>query len=572
MTSDKRGRGRGVGGVATIALLLVAMLYPARLLAQTQVARTVHNLTATGPGPVHETQPAGVCVFCHTPHNAKPTRGLWNRDLPAVSYRLYESSTLEAQLNQPTGSSRLCLSCHDGVTALGNLRVPPKGSQFVLGPLTGKAALGTDLSDDHPISFVYDSALALRRGELADPATLPRTARLDDSGQLQCTTCHDPHEDRHPKFLRMDNRFGAQCTACHQLRNWSGATHSTSGATWKGLGQNPWPEGAFPSVAENACVNCHRPHSAGHPQRLLAQAEERANCTVCHNGSVAQENIEQEFVKPSHHPIESSPWTHDKKEDAVSMPRHVTCVDCHNAHTAGSTTATAPMASGRLRGVVGATIGGGRVSEVNFEYEVCLKCHGMQEPLTPGITRRETTRNIRLKINSSNPSYHPVAAPGRNMTIAGLMPGYTASSLIYCTDCHNNDEWTSSGMRPRGPHGSRWEPILEQEYETEDPMSESPSTYALCYQCHNRTTVLYSGNFPHEKHVLEQGASCAVCHDPHGSQQNAHLINFMMLTKTGNAVVKPSSGGRLDFVSSAQPGHGSCYLTCHGVDHNPKDY
>ena len=91
--------------------------------AQTSIARTVHNLTPTGPGTVKGTQAAGLCVYCHTPHRANPTAGLWNRDTSGVTYQIYASRTLQATVNQPTNSSRLCLSCHDGILALGSIRV-----------------------------------------------------------------------------------------------------------------------------------------------------------------------------------------------------------------------------------------------------------------------------------------------------------------------------------------------------------------------------------------------------------------------------------------------------------------
>lgn len=559
------------------ALAAAAFLAPSPdARAQTEIALTVHNLTPSGPGTVRVSETAGLCVFCHTPHNANPTRSLWNRELPGVTYKLYESSTLQATLNQPTGDSRLCLSCHDGILALGNLRVPPKSGNFMLGPLTGSASLGTDLSDDHPISFVYDSALALRRGELADPSSLPQTVHLDNTGQVQCTACHDAHENRHPNFLRTDNRFGALCIACHQLKNWSDSSHAKSTATWKGTLTDPWPPGAFPTVAENACFNCHRSHSAGHPQRLLAQSAEPDNCTSCHNGAVADKNIAAEFLKPFHHPIEDNQWVHDPKEEPALMPQHVACEDCHNPHEATSTIAQAPAASGPLRGVRGVTIGGARIDEANNEYEVCLKCHGTREPTTPGDQRQDITRNIRLQIDPGNPSYHPLAATGKNTTIVGLMPGYTSSSIISCTDCHNNDEWTETGTAPRGPHGSRFEPILEREYETGDPVAESFSTYALCYKCHDRTSLLTDsfGKFPHYAHVVSQNTSCAVCHDAHGSRQNSALVNFMLRTRNGNTVVSPSATtGLLQFVPDlAQPGHGSCSLNCHGSEHNARTY
>ena len=559
---------RWVGCLALGAVLLSAAVARAR------IANTVHNLSAAGPGAIKAPGVGEICVFCHTPHSASTTRALWNRSLPPTTYNLYASSTLEATLSQPTGASRLCLSCHDGTTALGNLRVPPATGPVTLGPLTGRASLGTDLSDDHPVSFVYDSALALKQGQLADPPAIPKTLPLDSTRQLQCTSCHEAHDNRYRKFLRVDDRAGTLCTACHRQRNWTGSAHQTSPAIWRGTGTNPWPNSPYTTVVDNGCENCHRPHAAPRPPRLLSSAQERAVCLVCHNGAVAAKNIETEFLKSSAHPIGSTDWAHDPREAPSAMPRHVTCADCHNPHQAMSTPATPPAASGRLRGVRGVNISGTTVNEVIYEYEICLKCHGINDQTTTGIVRQDNTRNVRLEISPSNPSYHPVAAQGKNATIIGLEPGYTPSSIIYCTDCHNNDEWSPTGTRPRGPHGSRYEPILEREFQAGDPVTESFSTYALCYKCHNRSTLLFgSGRFPHRLHVIDQRASCTVCHDAHGSRQKIRLINFMLRAKAGNTVVTASGSGRLEFVPNlSQPGRGSCYLRCHGKDHNPESY
>jgi predicted CXXCH cytochrome family protein len=550
-------------------LLFTFYLLPS--LAQAAVADTVHNLSATGPGTIKAPSVAEICVFCHTPHSASTTRALWNRDLPPTTYNLYTSSTLEATLKQPTGASRLCLSCHDGTTALGNLRVPPATGPVTLGPLTGRASLGTDLSDDHPVSLVYDTALALKQGQLADPAALPKTTPLDSTQQLQCTACHEPHDNRYRKFLRVDDRAAALCTACHRQRNWTGSTHATSPATWRGTGANPWPNSPYTTVADNGCENCHRPHAAPRPPRLLANGQERAVCLVCHNGSVAAKNLDPEFLKFSSHPVSSADWTHDPREDPNTAARHVTCADCHNPHQVASISASPPTASGRLRGVKGVSISGGTVGEAVYEYEVCLKCHGIRDQTTTGIVRQDNIRNIRLKSNPSNPSYHPVPTVGKNTTIQGLEPGYTASSLIYCGDCHNNDEWTSTGTAPRGPHGSRYQPILEREYQSNDPSFESFQTYALCYKCHNRSTLLTTGRFPHSRHVVREQSSCAVCHDAHGSRQNIRLINFMLRDRTGKTVVSPNSKGIIQFQPTG-PGRGWCSLSCHGEDHNEKSY
>jgi predicted CXXCH cytochrome family protein len=556
---------------------LVAFLASATLLgvgtARAGIVDTVHNLSVSGPGAVRATGVSEVCVFCHTPHRATQTRALWNRDLPPTTYDLYRSSTLEATLNQPTGASRLCLSCHDGTTALGSLRVAPRTGPVTLGPLAGRASLGTDLSDDHPVSFVYDAALALKQGQLEDPSALPSTVRLDDTRQLQCTTCHDPHESRYRQFLRVDDRAGALCTGCHRQKNWTGSSHATSPATWTGSGTNPWPGSPYLTVGDNGCESCHRPHAAPHPPRLLSNTDEPSVCLSCHGGGVASKNLAPEFLKPSAHPINATSWTHEPREDPNLMPRHVTCADCHNPHQAASTTASAPVVSGRIQGVRGVNIAGSVVVESQQEYEVCLKCHGIRDQVPLGAIRQDNSRNIRLKISPSNPSYHPVASSGRDATLAGFEAGYSAATIVYCTDCHNNDEWTPTGTRPRGPHGSRYPPILEREYETNDPSTESFQTYALCYKCHNRTYLIEdrAGAFPHRRHVVDAQAPCAACHDAHGSRQNVRLINFMLRDMTGKTVVSPSVGGRLEYVSLG-PGRGQCSLTCHGANHEARSY
>jgi len=561
-------------GAAFVFALLAAT--PAAQ-AQSDVAKTVHNLTPEGKGSQKETVKTGLCVFCHTPHNSVPSRSLWNKDLPGITYQLYASSTLRASLNQPTGSSRLCLSCHDGFVAMGNLRVPGTADQLKLGPLVGKTVLGTDLSDDHPVSFVYDAALAAKHPGLLDPAGLPKQLPLDSKKEMQCTTCHDAHDNTRGNFMRLDNPAGAMCTACHDPAGWRLSSHAISPATYKGGGKSPWPAGSTATtVAGNACNNCHRTHSAPHAERLLAQTQEPDNCNVCHDGSVAQKNIAVEFDKYSHHPIESAQWTHSPVENPAGMQRHVACEDCHNVHASTPRSAVPPMVSGALQGVSGVTSGGVPVPEATFEFQVCSKCHGFREPSTRSFARVEATRIVSTKIDPSNQSFHPIVTTGRNPRIQGLIAGYSATSIIGCTDCHNNSEWqTATANIPRGPHGSRYSPILERYYQTTDMTIESSSNYALCYKCHDRNTLLRNpaGGFPHATHVVNAHAPCAACHDAHGSRQNQHLINFMTLDVNGATVVQASTtAGKLQYVPAAAGQGGTCYLLCHGSDHNPKTY
>ena len=105
-----------------MALILpLAVAWSALSLNAQSVVNTVHNLSVSGPGSVRAASETEVCIFCHTPHDSRPESPLWNRQDPGVTYVLYNSSTVQAMTGQPDGSSVLCLSCHDGTIALGNV-------------------------------------------------------------------------------------------------------------------------------------------------------------------------------------------------------------------------------------------------------------------------------------------------------------------------------------------------------------------------------------------------------------------------------------------------------------------
>ncbi|HUT34735.1 MAG TPA: hypothetical protein VNE39_14695 [Planctomycetota bacterium] len=189
----------------------------------------------SGPGPIKSPTEKQICIFCHTPHNADPRAPLWNRNLDsAATYQMPWSPTLEAYgaggAPQPDGASKLCLSCHDGTIALGEVRsrpepIPVSGDRLQPGQ---KGYLGTDLSGSHPISFVYDNSLAAANNAAGDmPLRLPSTlndpdVKLDAQGKIQCTTCHDPHGDANyvegfvPHFYVKPSWSGV-CLTCHDF-------------------------------------------------------------------------------------------------------------------------------------------------------------------------------------------------------------------------------------------------------------------------------------------------------------------------------------------------------------------
>ncbi len=547
------------------------------LRAQDRVSETVHNLSASGPGQTRAQAEGEVCIFCHAPHNTNAVSPLWNRDLPASSYRIYESSTLDARPGQPTGASKLCLSCHDGTIALGNVlsradKIRMAGGDFMP---AGLANLGTDLSDDHPISFHYTSGLAAADRQLASPGALPSEVKLDRTGQLQCTSCHDPHHNLYGAFLVMSDEFGRLCTACHLMDGWAQGSHRVASAAVSGARAGDWP---YMTVAENACRSCHRSHTAGSHERLLIYENEEDNCLCCHDGSVARLNIRAELDKTSAHDPRLYQGLHDPVETTAGMEGHVECVDCHNAHAAAPVgRVVAYVAIGpTLSQVGGVTAGGGYVENARHEYEVCYRCHADSAvQVRRRVARQAEQPNLRLSFSPTNPSFHPVvvASPGRDTV--SLVPGLAVGSLIRCTDCHNNNAGPrAGGSGPDGPHGSIYDFLLERNYTVRDDTPESEFDYALCYKCHQRSSLLSDRSFPtHRLHVVDQRTPCSACHDPHGvstllgtGSDHTHLINF------DTTIVRPDLvTGRLEFRDNGRF-TGSCTLVCHGEAHRDRGY
>lgn len=168
-----------------------------------------------------------ICIFCHTPHNAKTVTGynapLWNHQVTTATYTLYTSPTLQKYpgdppTEQPRGPSKLCLSCHDGTVALdfyGNRN----GTHFI----SGSANIGTDLSNDHPVSIRWNHQTIDTKCDTchADLYGFPQQYNLPFyDWYLECGTCHEPH-NRYPtysngKMLRAPLSQSVICLYCHE--------------------------------------------------------------------------------------------------------------------------------------------------------------------------------------------------------------------------------------------------------------------------------------------------------------------------------------------------------------------
>jgi predicted CXXCH cytochrome family protein len=247
-----------------------------------------------------------ICIFCHTPHNAIKAGAvaangndtdsttlsyspLWNRSFTQnVTYQMYNNGTggagnpmiIDNDTSTGTGSdsagwgdgsvnrhmmngtpamsgiSLLCMSCHDGVTAVNafssnNGMTTPGGdamksgieSEWIKSGTINSTGNGTtvmasaysigrtgaegsrvstgDLSNHHPIGMSWSDSEK-------DPEINPRTTAFGPNLTIQdvlqggdimtCASCHDVHNaDDNYKFLHRDNfTQSAFCLTCHK--------------------------------------------------------------------------------------------------------------------------------------------------------------------------------------------------------------------------------------------------------------------------------------------------------------------------------------------------------------------
>lgn len=172
------------------------------------------------------------CVFCHTAHNASASAGaLWNHEMDVgQSYQMYDRSTIDMiQSTDPHEGSLVCLSCHDGALAINSLNnlpgpegagtygIPGGAGLDGLGRMATSSAsfIGTDLSNDHPVGITYDASRDLDfYPKTGNPQSYPDKL-LSEGLYVECTSCHDPHDNTYSSFLVESNTNSGLCLRCH---------------------------------------------------------------------------------------------------------------------------------------------------------------------------------------------------------------------------------------------------------------------------------------------------------------------------------------------------------------------
>ncbi len=221
-----------------------------------------------------------LCAYCHTPHHAiivgSAEAGtadylpLWSHAVSQQTYTPYVSATfnpfggMTMSTDPLIGPSRLCMSCHDGITAVDNYYGMNNGHVMAnnpSAPFTGQPQISLNGETNHPIGFSMADVIPGYPGATHSDANniLALTAtskyvtglvdnvnvidRLFGGAIMTCSSCHDVHNTLNKvsfqtgvgNFLTLGTQKNSGiCLSCH-----------TQGGGDTGLAHTSVPAGAF---------------------------------------------------------------------------------------------------------------------------------------------------------------------------------------------------------------------------------------------------------------------------------------------------------------------------------------
>jgi hypothetical protein len=516
------------------------------------------------------------------------------------------------------------------------------------GSMQSKDVFGAQLQSSHPFSLkapLVDSphlvATLASTQTTADPLNMVKLVE----GTVECSSCHEPHAQRidpvSMKFLVRDSVNGQLCLACHTgsartvngknnpLAQWSSSIHAFSANV-----VNPAAKlGEYATVAQFACLSCHRPHNANGTSGLLRAPDPPSasvdaptqSCMICHSGGsnlqIPIANVYDEFAKKGHL-LPAGSNQHDANEPTVLLNnRHATCADCHNGHSSFQVASFDAPPTIRISqtGTTGVSAADGTtiLEPAANQYENCLRCHGT----SPGkqalqiygyFPLRAVSAADPLNIipqlaptsTSSHPVLHTASSPWPQPSLRQYMlnlDGTTSSprqlgagSRLFCTDCHNSDDNREfGGPGPNGPHGSLYDHVLERRYEfSQVAMAAGPGTpvlnlfpspdlsaggaspgpYALCAKCHDLTAIMSASSFSIPGVKTGHGAHVSEQGFSCSTCHTAHGMGSISANISGERLV--NFDANVVAPNGASPisyskATNTCVLACHGINHNP---
>lgn len=419
-------------------------------------------------------------------------------------------------------------------------------------------------------------------------------------------------------FLSPHNGYTAttdKCATCHRAHTGSGLNTIS----------NPMP-------VSNLCFTCHDTAGTGSNYRTQAQYTD-PNVTPNDPAIGAFYSHPATSLTPTGH---VNAYTDEFRGVFNRHAECTDCHNPHQADASMPTpTSSGWQISGSLKGISGASVTNSLTpgatpvyawtTAVAYGYQLCFKCHSSYTILRTYTKDSDKKWDKATEFNPNNASNHAVEGPGKNTTsrmatsLAGgsayKMWTFTTSETLRCEFCHGDYRLaTTPGPAVTPPakdarlnvHSSKYRGILMNNYRWRTLKSSTEqfnaADFALCFQCHgsapftdtsgnSRSDTNFRFHGYHTNKITGQGsggtdittpgagqgnAVCAECHYRIHSTTYAYhsdQVNEIRGVNFAPDVLPTAVAGapRID-ITPGNPDSGRCYLTCHGKNHNPKNY
>jgi predicted CXXCH cytochrome family protein len=433
------------------------------LLGMTMVLATPSLFADLGPHKISD--PEGYCATCHNNAEQASNRG-WGISID----NLFQGNWGSRPITQ------LCYSCHQ---AGGGGVGASDQSFFAMGNNHGFVVANAPPAVDDPMNQDNASVAA---------TTLPyaRTANLE------CTTCHNPHNSQYRPFLNRPTIQGL-CVSCHPGRNYSGIRDGNTAGTY---------------VVSTHPVNIPMDNSVG--------------------GAASIKNIsEMDNALKTPLPIGDNAWVLGGK---LTASQQVSCETCHAVHGSSS-------------GVTGVEVLlaiENKFDDPNTENSpLCTGCHfggsAGGSAGSPGTSEHPLDNNIGKAFYPEGVSLPDEWTPAGSGRIDRGTAVFNSTGTPRCSSCHDAHGGLSGTSLKRGPV-----PVHAENGE-------------WCYSCHTPNPEM-TPDAHHSVQGLDNGftsaLTCASCHRGGLSGHNSFYDSFVQdnvplsftTTMTGRSVTKDDVG------------------------------
>jgi predicted CXXCH cytochrome family protein len=381
----------------------------------------MHDLSPGGISPVKGGLSA--CLFCHAPHSAMGAKALWSEKLSTTTYTLYTGTLNQEQQPALGSSSNLCLSCHDGTVAVG--QTTPYGNIRMQGAMYPQDVFGTSLQGVHPFNFklpLDQNTPNLWPEVIAGTGTHNRAVKLID-GNVQCTSCHDPHNQNidpvAQKFLVMDNTGSALCLACHTTDPGPGpmgalSPAGTTRASAARLASAHRPLGALMLVSTSSSTSAPTLANTSAPMSALTELATFEEGEESTSSPKPRRPNPLAYWQASAHALASHKVSKGARVGSYGTGARNGCMSCHMPHNA-------PGGKSLLAGPIPS------VPNMDAATQNCITCHNGSSVVSPTIP------NVFAEFAKTG---HPFPTTTNKHTV-GESTVLNNNRHATCVDCHN---------------------------------------------------------------------------------------------------------------------------------------